>query len=443
MKKLTIIVACAAFFVLAAAPAMAADAKFSGMYRVTMFSDSNQQLKDSDASYTHQNSLFRLQTTYMVNKNLSVTTQFDVNDDKPWGRSNEIAPAYSSSEVKWNLEWDRAYMNIITSWGDVEVGYNGSGDWGPRFMNHSIDTNRIRVRTKLGNLQLVGLYEKYFEGDAGVTISDGDADAWSVGGIFKAGAMEFGALYTLQVDKSGNSTSANNLANKASDEYTMHELKPYFIGKFGGLNLSAKALIQTGDQDFTGGAPSQDLSGLAFNVEGSFNLGPVTLEAGYAFRSGDDKSTSLENEQYLLSGQDRVAKQTWSKFAILIDDENSGPYRTFGGRGTFTRNYNATKDGYKLIYGSAFFKPVRNLSVGLRVGHFTADEIYPKGSDEIGIETDFMVIYDIFKGLRYYGTVAWLKAGDYWKGPFASGGSPSSIEPEDNWATYQRLTLSF
>ncbi|MDP2644647.1 MAG: porin [Desulfobacterales bacterium] len=439
MKKLTVIVACMAFFALAAAPALASDVKFSGYYRVTMFSDSNQQLLDSDGSYTHQNSKLHVITKYTVNKNLSVSTRFDVHDDKPWGRSNEIAPSYSASQVKWNLEWDRAYMDIKTSWGDVQVGYNGSGSWGPRFLNHSIDTNRIRVRTKLGNVTLVGLYEKYYEGDAGVSISDGDIDAWSLGAVFKSGAMEFGALYTLQMDKSG-SSAAGNAANFNSDEYTMHEVKPYFIGKFGGFDLSAKALIQTGDQDFIGGAPSRDLSGLAYNVEGNFNLGPVRLEAGYAFRSGDDKSTSLENEQYLLSGQDRVAKQTWSKFAILIDDENSGPYRTFGGRGNFTRNYNGTKDGYKLIYGGAFIKPLKSLNIGIRVGHFTADEVATGQDDKIGFETDLMVIYDIYKGLRYYGTIAWLNAGDYWKAYQPSG---VNQDPEDNWATFQRLTLSF
>ncbi|MDP2644646.1 MAG: hypothetical protein Q8P24_06885, partial [Desulfobacterales bacterium] len=85
MKKLTVIICSLALVALAAAPVLAADVQFRGELRERMFSDNKVELNDDNASNVYHDQRWRLRTVYTVNKNLRLTTQFDVHDGKDWG----------------------------------------------------------------------------------------------------------------------------------------------------------------------------------------------------------------------------------------------------------------------------------------------------------------------------------------------------------------------
>ena len=57
--------------------------------------------------------------------------------------------------------------------------------------------------------------------------------------------------------------------------------------------------------------------------------------------------------------------------------------------------------------------------------------------DDHGSEYDFTVEWDIMNNLKFWGVVAYLDAGDYWK----AGGFNADVE--DNPTFYGRMTLEF
>ncbi|MDP2643424.1 MAG: hypothetical protein Q8P24_00650, partial [Desulfobacterales bacterium] len=222
-----------------------------------------------------------------------------------------------------------------------------------------------------------------------------------------------------------------------ADELTLHEIKPYFMGKFGAFNLEAQLHYQTGDIDYVSASKaSLDLSGLAYNLEGKLNLGPVTVEAGYAFRSGDDQGTSDEFEKYVLGQQNRNIKQNWSLLHILTNDD--GDFGDLGGNGNFSRNRGGTDNGYKIIYAGLHFKPLKDLVAGMRFGFATADQVAKGQDDQIGVETDIFFTYRMYKNLTYDFVFAWLNSGDYWR-----EWQPGKKAPEDLFSTMQVLKLKF
>jgi hypothetical protein len=444
MKKFTIIglAVCLAFAL--AAPVMAADVDFSGDYRARGFYTEHYDLDKDTASNAYMDMRFRLQTVFKVNDILSVTTRFDAMDDRKWEGKGGTG----------GVDFDRAYMTIKAPIGSFYVGRMAAAAWGTLFLDSETSMDRIKYVKKIDNLTLYAIFQKnaenddyfanrkkaYFDAyeaaiDAGATPAQADAagNAAYAGVRADAADEDSETYYLLGKYKMENVTSGLLLAftnDKTNANATRHKYTamPYFVSKFGPLEVQGELAYNWGETDFdAAGVADRDIKELAYNLEATYNFGPASVMAGYAFVSGDDDTDPNEDSAYGSVGAD------WEKLFILTYDET--PVNELGG--FFNLSSKDNDVGAKIFYGGATFSPLDNLELGVVVGSADADEVPAGVEDDFGIEYDLTLNWKIYDNLTYTAIAAFLDAGDIWKAGFAD------VEIEDTYALFHQLELSF
>ena len=423
MKKFTIIglAICLAFAL--AAPAMAVDADFSGDYRVRGAYTEHWNLNKDSASNAYMDMRFRLQTVFKVSDILSATVRFDAFDDRVWGTGA------TSAETN-NIEFDRAYMTIKAPIGTFYVGRSIKGVWGTSFLDTEGDADRIKYKKAIDNLTLWAVFQKDTEGDntTGTTDeADKDKDTYYLLGKYKMENTTAGLLLAFCNDKTDNT--------KTTRTYTA---SPYFVSKFGPLAIQGELDYKWGEADYdAAGSADLDTKKLAYNLEATYNVGPASIMAGYAFISGDSNgSTDNEASNYGSVGDD------WAKLFILTGSD-VGVLNNLGG--TTVGNLSASGTGAdpagaKIIYGGATFSPLENLELGVVVGKADADKLpATKSKDDYGLEYDFTLNWEIYDNLTYSAVVAFLKAGDFYK----EQGPIDEANFDDTYALFHQLELAF
>ena len=411
MKKFTIIglAICLAFAL--AAPVMAVDADFSGEYRVRGFYTEHWDLRDTSASNAYMDMRFRLQTVFKVNDILSVTTRFDALDDKVWGDTDDSDAA--------NIDFDRAYMTIKAPIGTFYVGRQVKGLWGTSFIDTEGDADRIKYVKKIDNLTLIAIFQKDKELDKATIVpdeADKDQDTYYLLGKYKMENITPGLLLAFTNDKTTSTQTTHTYC-----------AIPYFVSKFGPLAIQGELAYKWGETEYDSGASDLDIKKLAYNLEATYNFGPASVMAGYAFVSGDDDgATDNEDSAYGNVGAE------WEKLFILTYDEF--PVNALGGAGNLSQNLGV---GAKIIYGGATFSPLENLELGVVVGNADADEVPAGVEDDFGTEYDLTLNWKIYDNLTYTAIAAFLDAGDIWKGGVAAE------EVENTYALFHQLELSF
>ncbi len=213
-------------------------------------------------------------------------------------------------------------------------------------------------------------------------------------------------------------------------------------------DLAARGLIASGVEN-NEGKDSKDGDLLTYNLELSYDLGPFTFQAGYAYASGDAdlNDDKLEAFGYIEPGED------WEKLAILTGT-SYGLEGSLGGLGNLAGGGKANWDGYKLFYLGVDYDITDTMTIGLIYGHSKADEVTTASSvysisqaaivgnnntwdDDHGSEYDLVFTWQIFDNLRYNFIAAYLDAGDYWK-----QGNPD-VDLENNYLLWHRLTVEF
>ena len=412
MKKFTIIglAICLAFAL--AAPAMAVDVDFSGHYYVRGSYVSHWNLDDRSASNAYMDMQFRLKTVFKVNDILSVTTRFDALDDEVWGDTPNDAAA--------DIDFDRAYMTIKAPIGTFYVGRQIAGVWGTSFLDGEIDKDRIKYVKKIDNLTLYAIFQKNKEKDADlVNVSDEDSDTYYLLGKYKMENITPGLLLAFTNDKTTNTQTTHTYC-----------AMPYFVSKFGPLAIQGELAYKWGETEFDSGDPDLDIKKVAYNLEATYNFGPASVMAGYAFVSGDNDPADGETSAYGGVGDD------WAKLFILTTTD-VGVLENLGGVGNLAHTGN---NGAKIIYGGANFSPLDNLELGVVVGQADADET-PTGmsEDDYGIEYDLTLNWQIYDNLTYSAVAAFLDAGDLYK----EQGGISDSDFEDTYALFHQLELAF
>ena len=455
MKKFTIIglAICLAFAL--AAPVMAVDADFSGSYYVRGSYVSHWNLDDTSASNAYMDMRFRLQTVFKVNDILSVTTRFDALDDKVWGDSDDTIGAtginmnkVTVTGVKKDIDFDRAYMTIKAPIGTFFVGRQKAFVWGTSFLDSEGEADRIKYVKKIDNLTLYAVFQKTEEKDNATALAvlpgtradqaDYDSDTYYLLGKYKMENTTSGLLLAFTNNKTGNDGvmpidifAAGNTADRAQKVYTAI---PYFVSKFGPLAIQGELGYRWGQTEFdTAGTADLDIKQLAYNIEATYNFGPASVMAGYAFVSGDGNgNTDNEASAYGGVGDD------WGKLFILTTTD-VGVLENLGGQSNLSATGNF---GAKIIYGGANFSPLDNLELGVVVGTADADEIPATMSkDDYGVEYDFTLNWQIYDNLTYSAVAAFLSAGDlYWN---ATGVATEPANFDDTYALFHQLELSF
>jgi hypothetical protein len=426
MKKFTIIALALCMSFMLAAPAMAVDADFSGDYRVRGSYVSHWDLDKDSASNAYMDMRFELQTVFKVSDILSVTARFDALEDHVWGDTDA---AVTSGDVG-NVNFNRAYMTIKSPVGKFVIGRAGVGYWGTTFVDTETEKDCIKFIKKIDNLTLYAVFMKLKEQDktAGTagTINDQadyDSDRYDLRFKYKMENVTAGLLLSFFNDK----TSATQTTHTYLAE-------PFFVSKFGPLAIQGELDYKWGQTDYdTAGSADLDIKKLAYNLEATYNVGPASIMAGYAFISGDGNASDKETCAWGNVGDD------WEKLFILTTSQVGILKDSLGNVGNLAKTNTA---GAKIIYGGATFSPLDNLELGVVVGKADADELtsgYSK--DDYGLEYDFTLNWKIYDNLTYSAVAAFLRAGDFYKEQ-ASPAIPDA-DFDDTYALFHQLELAF
>ena len=420
MKSFSRIVVTITLALLLAAPAMALDTTFSGDFYVRGFSVSHQNLNSEDADNTYMDSRLRVQTVFKVSDNLKLTTRFDALDDKVWGLTD------SGANVEHNIDWDRAYINIKTSFGIFDIGRMSARAFGLTFADDEIDRDRIKYTLPLGDLTLLAVYGKKETGtdhfDA--TVADGDRNGYSLAGVYKMASGVTGILLHLESDqRTSNVDRKEFFINPFVDMAVMDMLK-----------VKGELKYEFGEWDYDDGV-DDDIARFAANIEATVMLGSVSIMGGYAHMSGDSDfgTANDDNEQTRFKGG---VGGDWERIWILTNDSDVGAQNLGGAMGG-NLVYGAGRYGAKIVYVGASMSPMEGLDVGLLVASSKAEDVPANWDDNHGLEWDVNLSYKIFDNLSYDFIAAFLAAGDFWK-----AGNPA-VDLENTYALYNQLKLKF
>ncbi|MDI6796074.1 MAG: hypothetical protein QMD09_03980 [Desulfatibacillaceae bacterium] len=473
MKRTIFAVVAIAIAMVMAAPAMAVDLGFKGEYRVRAFSDAVPSLdtlqKVSDSWMEHR---FRLQTTFTVTDNLSITTRFDAMDEETWGRADVTAPA--------RLTFDRVYMTIKTDYGMFDIGRQQGGVWGTSFADSEWDADRIKFTTKIDNFIIIGIYEKQDEVDAFINASDTDRETYWLAGVYRGETFTAGLLTGYTQDKRA-SENVNSFQGK------FWRMFPYFKASWEDFTLQGEAVFAFGkaaewDQGqyqaantypgtvaapfvfggvtYTGG-PFKDIDFDAWmwNLEAGYGMGPLAFEMGYAWAQGQGTDGPFDANG--LPSQTNSKVKTlgtlgvdWDKLYILTSTENALLTGGLGGSGNLNAGGTASQAGAKIFYLGATFKPMENLSLGVMYGNAKAESVTKAGqSDNYGNEYDFKLVWDIMDNLQYTFIAAYLDAGDFWQREVYDAnyiGAPAplpqnvhQVKLENTYSLFHELSIAF
>jgi len=406
-----------------AVPAMAVDADFSGQYRVRGFFNDNVYSTDLDASSAWMDMRLRMQTVFTVSDNLKLTTRFDALDNKNWGDGD-----LNTGRDADNIDFDRAYMTIKTGYGQFDVGRMAKAAFGTVFFDSGTEADRIKYTLPIDNFTLLAIYQKNTENDkndgvtgAGLTAADEDSDSYLLAGTYKAENYTTGLLYVFNPNKT-----------VPTQDTTLHTLNPYFIGTFGALGIEAELKYIFGTTDYdAAGVQDLDKDAMAFQIEGTYDLGVAKIEAGYGFFSGDNDATDNDDEAFTDGFGD-----DWEKVWILTNstDEFSNINLSKTGMGT-----TGSTAGANLFYVGASYAPIENLTLGVLIAYAEADAAPAGWDDEYGMEYDFKLNWKIYDNLSYSFIAAFLDAGDFFKQGVAN---PANYD-DSSYALYNALVLNF
>jgi len=422
MKKFTIaaLAICLAFAM--AAPVMAVDANFSGAYRVRGSYVSAWDLTDKSESNAFMDMRLRLQTDLIVSDILSVTMRFDALDGTTFGQTQTAGD---------DIDFDRAYMTIKAPIGTFTIGRQLGGTFGTLFADSESDADRIVYAKTINGLTVKAIFEKVVEADNGILpadVGDADSDKYLLIAVQKMENLTAGAMLTYTNDKN------------TSDVATVrkYSLSPYAVGKFGPLSIQGEINYVWGEEDFdAAGTADIDYKQLNYNIEATYNLGPASIMAGYAFASGEDSDATDD------TGAGGVGND-WEKLFILTTNEIPALY-TLGGYGNLSKE-GLTKTGgddlgSKIIYGGVSFSPLENLNIGLIIGNATADELAAgETKDDYGTEYDLTLNWKIYDNLTYTAIAAFLSAGDLYNEQVPA---ITDANFDDTYALFHQLQLSF
>ncbi|MBC2711961.1 MAG: hypothetical protein HGJ94_13520 [Desulfosarcina sp.] len=214
-------------------------------------------------------------------------------------------------------------------------------------------------------------------------------------------------------------------AGPARSELGLWVINPYFMGTFGPLYAEAEILYGWGSVDLNetrtdpvSGATfnSIDAAALAATLDVKYDIAGFTLNAGGTYIQGD---SNPDDDETSAVGYFEQSLDLEHGFLLTSDvqnlnttlggtDENGIPLgNVSGGHTTVTG-----PAGYTSFWLGAKYQVLDNLNLGLLYG-------------------------DIMNNLKFWGVIAHLDAGDYWK----AGGY--NTEVEDNTTFYGRLTLAF
>ena len=431
MKKLSLFAICMLGIMLVVSPLMAADLEIGGSCEANGFYMNNTDLDDdTGASDAFMDMKLSLDMIFKVTDKLKLVTAADIFEDKVWGHDPDPA---------CGIEWKKAYIAAKFDYFNLHVGRMGRGIWGPDFGNIDEEADKIKVFKKIGNFKITAAYTKHKEGDKGEQTdkvtgnplwwSDSDKDTYGVN--VKYASEKYNAGFKVRYLRDMSNSDANPYTDTANlYKYSDVLVTPYLIGSFGPVDIEAEIAYKHGEKDFYN---KQDIDKRAWEyyVNAAFNAGPVNLSAGYAFVEGNDVNDKSEDSAFGYCTE-------FQPLIILFNDKVGGD---LGGLGNLNKDGAYSKEiknaGYKLLYATASFSPVENVTLNAAIGTATADEQKPGWDDDYGVEYNLGVEVGLMDNLTYSATFGYLSAGDFWKQ------GPADKKVDNTYAFMHSLVVEF
>lgn len=277
-----------------------------------------------------------------------------------------------------------------------------------------------------------------------------------------------GTLYTLNALANAAQAEATYAGSQVIDgpdtsEVGLWVLNPYFMGQFGPIGIEAEILYGIGkvelDEVRTDPISGKqfdevDAEALAASVDLKYDIAGFTFNGGYTYVQGDSEYTDDEAGElgYFERNNDL-------EHGFLLTSDVSNLQSTLGGvddRGIPLGNLAggpqtlAGTAGYQMFWLGAKYQVLDNLKLGLLYVKSKADDppYYDlddsdgtidnrQWDDDHGAEYDFTLEWDIMDSFKFYGVVAHLDAGDFWKQ------NDPTREIEDNTTVYGRFMVEF
>ncbi len=198
MKKTTLLLIAICVALMSVSTGLAADVDFTGEYYIEGIYNSSPDLSKTDLARYYRQMRLRVQTDFKVTEDLKLTTRFDALE-KVW---NSDDSAFTNEEDAENIDFDRAYMTIISKVGMFMLGRQEGVTWGTTWADDEDDTDRFKWVLPLdvakGKLYFALIAEKTTENDTNPDITTGkDNDKYYLGTIYKRENFDGGLLLGL------------------------------------------------------------------------------------------------------------------------------------------------------------------------------------------------------------------------------------------------------
>jgi len=179
---------------LIASPALALDLDVSGSLQFEGVYNENATLQKSDSADSFREMRLRVLTEAQITDNIKIITRFDALDKVLSSRDS----AFDNNEDDDNIDFDRAYAEIITPIGLLSIGRMQGVVWGTSWSDDEADTDRIKLVTPIpigeNKLYIGAVAEKVTENDKGVELSSKDNDKYYIGATYKTKKYSTGLL---------------------------------------------------------------------------------------------------------------------------------------------------------------------------------------------------------------------------------------------------------
>ena len=457
MKKLLVVLLSLGLIAAFGMTASAATVNFSGSYYVVGTYSNNQQLANTDRTFSKAGlwQRFRLQPVFQIAEGLSLTARMDAME-KGWGSTNwkggfddmnlsrKAVPAGGSPNAQENFEFERGYMTFKTKIGQFDIGYQSSGKWGTDFLDDEKTRPRVKLTTKAGPVTIIALFEKQFESIYSANAAykgtvDTDNENYAIGAIYGFKGGNAGLLYKY-TDNRSNRIAPTSFASK------LHYLSPYMKATFGPVYVEAELDWLFGKAakfEAPSTAADKDAKSYAGYVKARVNLGPAYFGGAFQYIPGQDPN---ENDKTNWSNASGNGSQDLD-VGILLGYDALQTWRQGGGNGG-ANGFTFGSEKYNSIFYSAFagFNPTPKLNVQALIAYAHLDKIEAPAavnqndSKKLGWEFDVTASYKIYDNLTYMVGAGYLWAGDAFKG-FGANSNNNSVG--NDYLLMNRIAVSF
>ena len=443
MKRVALLVFAALLVVMFSVPAMAMEHQFGGMWRTRFFTQQNldgTDIEPPSGDWTGVDTRTRLAYTAVFHENLRFVTSFEM--DATWGAQDGTVPPnraddYMSTQSYGDFGSDGVNLEVKNSFVDFNLGplHSTIGVQGWRLgRGFLVDTDvaGLMVAYQSDGIDIPFVWAKAYEGGTSNNALDVDYFALSPNFSFNSVSINPFLLYVY----SDNGRGWSDTASLAPTGAFTDEVGIFYAGMnldltFNPVSLWLTGIYQGGDVDFTNNT-SIDQAGWLGAIGAAFNFGMGDVHTQFFYATGDD-GTDADNDAFVPpSGRSYY----WSELMGLGTFDTATPANTPG-------------DGISNVMAANLgvtIQPMDRLTINLDAWWAQLDEgidpdagtgfddFITESEDDLGIEVDLVITYQLIEGLNLDFIGAYLFAGD---------AIYNNNDDADPYEVGSRLSLSF